>query len=146
MAVRGCGRYEHREGVQIGTVRFDAGDGFAERDALEMLVRSTINPKLPGYFIQLTGIGNEALGARGVTLEVSFTDFARFADGAAIPAIGVTLKTGGVIPCSLLCFFASLTGSAGCPPDRRPRLGQLGSRCRPTDCARWRRSCVKCGA
>ena len=70
-----------------------------------MLVRLTVNPELSGYFIQLTGIDNVALGARGVTLEVSLTDFARFADGAVILAIGVTPKTGGVIPRSLLCFF-----------------------------------------
>jgi len=75
---------EHREVVQIGAVRLDAGDGFAERDAFEILVRPTVNPELSDYFVQLTGIDNAALAARGVTLESALAEFAHFADGATI--------------------------------------------------------------
>ena len=79
---------EHREVVQIGVVRLDAGDVFAERDAFQMLVRPTVNPVLSDYFMQLTGIDNAALAARGVALEAALMDFATFAGGAAILSNG----------------------------------------------------------
>lgn len=83
---------EHREVVQIGAVRLDAGDGFAERDAFEALVRPTVNPELSDYFIQLTGIDNAALAARGVTLEAALIDFAGFTDGAIILSNGADVE------------------------------------------------------
>lgn len=79
---------EHREVVQIGAVRLDAGDGFAERDAFEVLVRPTVNPELSDYFVQLTGIDNAALATRGVTLEAALAEFASFAGSAAILSNG----------------------------------------------------------
>lgn len=85
------GPNEHREVVQIGAVRLDAGDGFAEREAFEMLVRPTVNPELSDYFIELTGIDNAALATRGATLAAALKDFARFADGAAILTIGADI-------------------------------------------------------
>jgi len=84
--------HEHREVVQIGAVRLDAGAGFAERDAFEALVRPTINPELSDYFVQLTGIDNAALAARGVTLEAALADFARFAGGAIILSNGADIE------------------------------------------------------
>ena len=83
---------EHREVVQIGAVRLDAGAGFAERAAFEMLVRPTVNPELSDYFMQLTGIDNAALAARGVALEAALTDFATFAGGADILSNGADVK------------------------------------------------------
>lgn len=83
---------EHREVVQIGAVHLDAGDGFAERNAFEILVRPTVNPELSDYFVQLTGIDNAALAARGVTLDAALADFARFADGAIILSNGADVK------------------------------------------------------
>ena len=54
---RGWSRpHEHREVVQIGAVRLDAGNGFAEVDALDVLVRPQRNPVLSEYFVALTGI------------------------------------------------------------------------------------------
>lgn len=85
---RWSGPNEHREVVQIGAVRLDAGDGFAERDAFETLVWPTANPELSDYFVELTGIDNGALAARGVALEAALTDFARFADGVMIHTNG----------------------------------------------------------
>lgn len=83
---------EHREVVQIGAVRLDASNGFAERDAFEVLVRPTVNPELSDYFIELTGIDNAALAARGATLEAALTDFAGFADGAIILTNGADVE------------------------------------------------------
>ncbi len=79
---------EHRELVQIGAVRLDAGDGFAERAAFEMLVRPTVNPELSDYFTELTGIGNAALAARGVALPDSLDVFSRFAGSTIIYSNG----------------------------------------------------------
>jgi inhibitor of KinA sporulation pathway (predicted exonuclease) len=54
---------QFREIVQIGAVRVDAGDGFAEMAHFSMLVRPTINPELSDYFVTLTGITNDAMAS-----------------------------------------------------------------------------------
>lgn len=79
---------EHRELVQIGAVRLDAGAGFAESEAFEMLVRPAINPHLSDYFTALTGIDNAALAARGVALAAALAEFAHFAGDAGIYSNG----------------------------------------------------------
>ena len=83
---------EHREIVQIGAVRLDAGDCFAERAAFEALVRPTLNSELSDYFVQLTGIDNAALAARGVALAAALDDFARFAGSAIILSNGADVE------------------------------------------------------
>lgn len=81
---RGWSRaHEHREVVQIGAVRLDAGDGFAEIDALDILVRPQRNQVLSEYFVALTDITNERLAAEGIELAIALNALAEFAQ--AIP-------------------------------------------------------------
>lgn len=69
---------EFREIVQIGAVRADAGQGFAEIDAFSALIRPTINPVLSDYFTGLTGITNDALARGGTGLAPSLAAFVAF--------------------------------------------------------------------
>jgi DNA polymerase III epsilon subunit-like protein len=77
---------EEREIVEIGAVKLDGTNGFAETMSFEMLVRPTINPIVSGYFTDLTGItqtiiDNEALPFReAITLFEGFVGY----DGAPI--------------------------------------------------------------
>ncbi|MFF5084830.1 exonuclease domain-containing protein [Actinoplanes sp. NPDC000266] len=71
---------EFREIVQIGALRVDAAltvDG--EFDAL---VRPVRNPRLSGYFQELTGISAQAVAERGVGFADALDDFLKFCDGA----------------------------------------------------------------
>jgi inhibitor of KinA sporulation pathway (predicted exonuclease) len=74
--------------VQIGAVRLDAGDGFSEIDALDILVRPERNPVLSDYFVALTGITNERLLAEGTDLPTALDALTRFSDGAACHSNG----------------------------------------------------------
>lgn len=69
---------QFREIVQIGAVRVDAGNGFAELASFSMLVRPTINPELSDYFTALTGITNDVVMRDGRSLEDALTAFAAF--------------------------------------------------------------------
>ena len=75
---------QFREIVQIGAVRVDVGDGFAELAHFSVLVRPTINPELSDYFTALTGITNDAVARDGVSLENALVAFADFAGGDVI--------------------------------------------------------------
>lgn len=75
---------QFREIVQIGAVRVDAGDGFAERAHFSVLVCPTINPELSDYFTALTGITNDAIARDGMRLENALAAFADFAGGDVI--------------------------------------------------------------
>ena len=79
---------EHREVVQIGAVRLDAGDGFTELAALNILVRPQRNPVLSDYFVALTGITNQRLAAEGTELATALDALAEFADGAPLHSNG----------------------------------------------------------
>ena len=79
---------QFREIVQIGAVRVDAGEGFAERANFSTLVRPTINPELSDYFTALTGITNDAVARDGVSLEIALAGFADFADADVILSHG----------------------------------------------------------
>ncbi|MFT5182461.1 MAG: inhibitor of KinA sporulation pathway (predicted exonuclease) [Alphaproteobacteria bacterium] len=79
---------EHREVVQIGAVRLDAGDGFRETDELDVLVRPLRNPELSGYFVALTAITNDRLAADGTDLTAALDALAVFADGAPLHSNG----------------------------------------------------------
>ena len=79
---------QFREIVQIGAVRVDADDGFAERASFSVLVRPTINPELSDYFTALTGITNDALARDGVSLEIALAGFADFAGADVILSHG----------------------------------------------------------
>lgn len=79
---------EHREVVQIGAVRLDAGDGFGEIEALNVLVRPQRNPQLSDYFVALTAITNDRLAARGTDLPAALDALAVFAAGAPLHSNG----------------------------------------------------------
>lgn len=70
---------QFREIVQIGAVRVDADNGFAERAHFSALVRPTINPELSDYFTALTGITNGAVARDGIGLAAALAAFADFA-------------------------------------------------------------------
>ncbi len=86
---RGWSRpHEHREVVQIGAVRLDAGNGFDEVSALDVLVRPQRNPVLSDYFVDLTGISNERLAAEGGELTDALDALAALAAGAPLLSNG----------------------------------------------------------
>lgn len=79
---------QFREIVQIGAVRVDAGDGFAEHAHISVLVRPTINPELSDYFTALTGITNTVVARDGVSLDEALVAFSEFAAGDIILSHG----------------------------------------------------------
>lgn len=78
---------EFTELVQIGALRVDAQSLQVEAE-LDLLVRPRINPLLSSYFVELTGITNAELAARGMDFESAYAEFIRFCDGAPIAAFG----------------------------------------------------------
>ena len=62
---------EFREVVQIGAVRLSPST-LKPVDEFEMLIIPRLNPVLSDFFVQLTGITNEALTRRGVGLALGF--------------------------------------------------------------------------
>jgi len=63
------GPNEYREIVQIGAVRVDASTSdFKEVDSLLLYVKPVKNPTLSEYFIDLTGITQETVDTKGMTL------------------------------------------------------------------------------
>ncbi len=85
MARRWSGPGEYREIIQIGGVRVDAGAGFRERAAFVAWLRPTLNPVLSDYITGLTGITQDTLARRGVSLDEGMAAFAAFAAG--VPAL-----------------------------------------------------------
>ncbi|NNE85052.1 MAG: hypothetical protein HKN28_13895 [Alphaproteobacteria bacterium] len=94
---------EHRELVQIGAVHLDAGKGFSEIAALDILVRPERNPVLSDYFVALTGITNERLAAGGTDLPTALGALVGFSDGAPCHSNGAD---GAVVAenCALLAI------------------------------------------
>lgn len=87
LARRWSGPGEHREVVQFGAVRL-AADTLEETAAFNVLVRPRINPQLSDYFIELTGITNEAVAARGVDFPEAYLGFLDFAEEAHLACFG----------------------------------------------------------
>jgi inhibitor of KinA sporulation pathway (predicted exonuclease) len=77
---------EFKEVVQIGAVKVDAD--FTPGEILDLLVRPRLNPVLSPYLVQLTGIANEELRARGIDFADAYRDFTAFAGGLPIIAYG----------------------------------------------------------
>jgi len=71
---------EYREVVQIGAVKLDAAS-LKEVDWFDMLVKPRVNPVLSEYFVQLTGIANQALSARAVDFITAYAAFLDFVGG-----------------------------------------------------------------
>src|SRR3989338_11023344 len=76
------GPNEYREIVQIGAVRVDASTpDFKEVDSLLIYVKPVKNPTLSQYFIDLTGITQETVDTRGVTLAEAVQKFYTWSAG-----------------------------------------------------------------
>lgn len=77
---RWSGPGEFREIVQIGAVRFDAGN-FAVIESMELLIRPVRNPVLSGYFVKLTGITQQKLEREGTSFADGLQRFLEFTKG-----------------------------------------------------------------
>lgn len=88
MERRWSGPNEHREIVQIGALRVDADTG-EEVAAFDMLVRPHRNPHLSDYFVELTGITNADVEARGHAFEHAIRAFVSFIGARTVFAYGL---------------------------------------------------------
>ena len=70
------GRYP--EIIQIGAVKIDLAKDCTERDAFDVFVIPSINPKLSDHIVALTGITQAALESKGKTFAAALTDFEIF--------------------------------------------------------------------
>lgn len=73
---------EHREVVQIGAALVD--EELKEVASFSQLVRPTVNPVLSDYFVALTGITNDDVGAHGRPLKEGLNLFAAFCTPADV--------------------------------------------------------------
>jgi len=78
---------EFTELVQIGAIRVGARS-FAIEAELDVLVKPRLNPALSDYLVDLTGITNEEIAARGVDFIDAYRQFLSFADGCTTLAFG----------------------------------------------------------
>jgi DNA polymerase III epsilon subunit-like protein len=78
---------EHKEVVQIGAVAL-SGPDLAEAGTLDLLVRPRINRDLSDYFVELTGITNADIAARGIDFGEAFPRFMRFIAGRPLFCFG----------------------------------------------------------
>lgn len=78
---------EFTELTQIGAVKVDVRS-LNVIDEMNVLVRPRINPVLSDYFVELTGIANDAMAAHGVDFVEAYERFVQFVDGGVIAAFG----------------------------------------------------------
>ncbi|CAA7622680.1 conserved hypothetical protein [Magnetospirillum sp. LM-5] len=108
---------EHREIVQIGAVRVDAA--FRELASLCLLVRPRINPTLSSYFVDLTGISQDALDARGIDVVDALESLLRFAE----PDLPLVANGGDALVIAENCRLAGIADRfLGRTHDVYPRL------------------------
>jgi inhibitor of KinA sporulation pathway (predicted exonuclease) len=74
---------EFTELAQIGAVKVDVRS-LNVIDEMNVLVRPRINPVLSDYFVELTGITNDAMTAHGVDFVEAYDRFVQFVDGGVI--------------------------------------------------------------
>jgi inhibitor of KinA sporulation pathway (predicted exonuclease) len=87
MARNWSGTGEKKEVVQFGAVKLRADD-LSIVDTFEVLVRPRFNPVLSGYLIELTGITNDAVAARGIDFVTGYSAFLDFAGSSPLWAFG----------------------------------------------------------
>lgn len=90
-AARGwSGPEEYREIVQIGAVRVDGENAFAELNRFKAYVRPVKNPVLSDYFVSLTGITQADVDRHGIPFPEALAAFSDFVgdDSAAIISNG----------------------------------------------------------
>ena len=69
---------KYPEIVQIGAVELAADDGFRETGSFQTLVRPAHNPMLSDYFIDLTGITQDAVDGEGISFSEALKAFVDF--------------------------------------------------------------------
>lgn len=69
---------EHREIIQIGAIRVA---NLKEVDSFLVYVKPTLNPELSNFIIELTGIDQETIDAKGVSYEEAEKAFLEWRDG-----------------------------------------------------------------
>ncbi|MBO6783260.1 MAG: exonuclease domain-containing protein [Alphaproteobacteria bacterium] len=79
---------EFKEIVQIGAVRVSGGAPLTETDAFVVLVAPTLNPRLSGYFSELTGITNADIAREGVAVADALGAFRAFVGDAPVLSHG----------------------------------------------------------
>jgi len=117
---------QFKEVVQIGAVKLDGRD-LSVIGEFDLLVKPRINPRLSDYFVNLTGITNDAVAAAGVDFADAYARFAAFAAGGPICAFGhdewvleENLRLYGITEFAALPRFADLrTWFAACDIDPR---------------------------
>jgi inhibitor of KinA sporulation pathway (predicted exonuclease) len=72
---------EEMEIVQIGAIRLMDDDGLKEIDALDILVKPRINPRLSNYFVELTGITQAQLDWNGIGFAAALERLKAFFQG-----------------------------------------------------------------
>lgn len=72
------GPREEREIIEIGAVKLDGANGFAELVRFENLVRPSINPIVSTYFTELTGISQTLIDNEAMPFRDSITLFEGF--------------------------------------------------------------------
>jgi len=70
----------HCEIIQIGAVKLDAANNFAEIGTFEVFVKPRINPTLSEYITDLTGITQEEIDVQGRSFADALADFLAFLD------------------------------------------------------------------
>lgn len=75
-----------REIVQVGALRL--ADDFSVLESYEALVRPVANPQLSAYFIELTGIDQEAVERDGISPAEALGDFLGFCRGQSVLSYG----------------------------------------------------------
>lgn len=70
--------WQKEEIVQIAAIKVD-GKSLKILSEFNLYIQPKINPDLSDYFIDLTGITNEKLGAEGVSFEQAYEAFKQFA-------------------------------------------------------------------
>lgn len=69
--------WQHRELVQIGAIRFDL-ETLEEIDELDILIKPKLNPALSPYFVNLTGITQDAVDNKGLSFPEAYRLFTAY--------------------------------------------------------------------
>lgn len=72
--------WQKEEIVQIAAIKVDENT-LSVVDELNLYVKSVMNPILSDYFINLTGLTNELIEARGISFEQAYNEFKQFSEG-----------------------------------------------------------------
>lgn len=81
------GENEHREMIQVGAVRVRT-DTLEEVDSLVLYVKPVINPTLSPFITDLTGVTQEDVDTKGITLAAAIDELDQFTEGSDLYSWG----------------------------------------------------------